>query len=74
MPMTHRPYLRLHGVGGHQLQLVITFGVLEGKVNSARYIAKVVNPVLLPILEQEGDVLAGQRICTYGCCDTLCSS
>ena len=30
---------------------------LEGKVNSAHYIAQVVNPVLLPYLRQEGDVL-----------------
>ena len=29
---------------------------LEGKVNSARYIAQVVNPVLLPFLRLEGDV------------------
>ena len=30
---------------------------LQGKVNSARYIAQVVNPVLLSFLRQEGDVL-----------------
>ena len=29
---------------------------LHGKVNSAHYIAQVVNPVLLPFLRQEGDV------------------
>ena len=29
---------------------------LLGKVNSARYIAQIVNPVLLPFLRQEGDV------------------
>ena len=29
---------------------------LQGKANSARYIACVVNPVLLPFLRQEGDV------------------
>ena len=30
---------------------------LQGKVNSARYIAQVVNHALLPFLRQEGDVL-----------------
>ena len=30
---------------------------LQGKVNRARYIAQVVNPILLPFLQQEGDVL-----------------
>ena len=33
---------------------------LQGKVNSARYIAQVVNPVLLPFIRQEGDVLFQQ--------------
>ena len=33
---------------------------LQGKVNSASYIAQVVNPVLLPFLRQEGDVLFQQ--------------
>ena len=32
------------------------FVFVQGKVNSARYIAQV-NPVLLPLLRQEGDVL-----------------
>ena len=32
----------------------------HGKVNSARYIAQVVIPVLLPFLHQEGDVLFRQ--------------
>ena len=27
---THRPHLRLHGVGGHQLQVAVTFGVSAG--------------------------------------------
>ena len=72
--MTHRPNLRLHGVGGHQLKLVITFGVLEGKVNSAHYIAKVVNPVLLSILEQEGDVLFQQdNVCPHMDAVTQCA-
>ena len=30
---------------------------LQGKVNSVRYIAQVVNPMLLPFLRQEDDVL-----------------
>ena len=56
-PTTHRPHLRFHGVGGHLLQLAVIFGILHGKVNSAWYIAQVVNSVLLPFLRQEGDVL-----------------
>ena len=34
--------------------------ILLGKLNSARYILQVVNPVLLPFLRQEGDVLLQQ--------------
>ena len=34
--------------------------LLQGKANSARYSAQVVNPVLLPFLRQEGDVLFQQ--------------
>ena len=34
--------------------------ILQGKVNSVRYIAQVVNPVLLPFIRQEGDVLFQQ--------------
>ena len=33
---------------------------LQGKVNTARYIAHVVKPVLLPFLRQEDDVLFQQ--------------
>ena len=33
---------------------------MQGKVNSALYITQVVNPVLLPFLRQEGDVLFQQ--------------
>ena len=40
---------------------VISRGLfLKGEVNSARYIAWVVNPVLLSFLQQEGDVLFQQ--------------
>ena len=52
-PTTQRPHLRIQGVGDHLLQLVVTFG----KVNSVRYIAQAVNPMLLSFLRQEGDVL-----------------
>ena len=45
--------------GCHQLQLV-TLVFLQGKVNSAPYIAQVVNPLLLPFLRQVGDVLFEQ--------------
>ena len=33
---------------------------LQGKVNSARYVAQVVNPVLLSFLRQEGDMIFQQ--------------
>ena len=33
---------------------------LQGKVNSAHYIAQVVHPVVLPLLRQEGDILFQQ--------------
>ena len=33
---------------------------LQGKVNNTRYIAQVVNPVLLPFIRHEGDVLFQQ--------------
>ena len=44
---------------GHQLQLAV---FVKRKVNSASYIAEVVNPVLLPFLQKEGDVLFQQDI------------
>ena len=44
--------------GGHQLQLLVRFCVSAGKMNSAHYIVQVVNPVLLPFLQQEGDVFS----------------
>ena len=34
--------------------------LLQGKVNSASYIAQVVNPMLLPFLREEGDVVFQQ--------------
>ena len=45
------------GGGGISYNLWSHLVFLQGKVNSARYIAQVVNPVLLPFLRQEGDVL-----------------
>ena len=33
---------------------------IQGKVNSARYTAQAINPMLLPVLRQEGDVLFQQ--------------
>ena len=38
---------------------------LQGKVNSAHYIAQVVNLVLLPFLRQEGDVLFSRTTHIY---------
>ena len=66
--MTHRPHLRLYSVGRQMALSMPVFApsvllhlvFLQGKVNSARYIALVVNPVLLPFLRQEGDVLFQQ--------------
>ena len=46
--------------GPSVLQLLVTFGVSPGKVNSACYIAQVVIPMLLAFLRQEGDVLLQQ--------------
>ena len=47
-----RPHLSLRGV--------VTLVFLQDKVNNSRYIAQVVNLVLLPFLRQEGDVLFQQ--------------
>ena len=39
---------------------------LQGKVNSACYIAQVVNPMLLPFIQQEGDVhLQQDKACPH---------
>ena len=59
-PGTQRPHLRLHGVRAISNNSRSHLLFLQGKVNSARYIARVVNPVLLPFLRQEGDVLFQQ--------------
>ena len=47
---------QLHGVGDHQLQLGLYLVFLQDKVNSARYIALVVNSVLLLFHGQEDDI------------------
>ena len=52
----------MHGGGGaisYYSRSHLVF--LHGKVNSARYITQVVNSVLLPFLQQEGDVLFQQN-------------
>ena len=46
------------GAISNNLHLNLVF--LQGKVNSTRYIAKVVDPMLLPFLRQGGDVLFQQ--------------
>ena len=56
--MTHKPHLMVWGVILYNLRLHLVF--LQCKVNSAHYIAQVVNPVLQPFLWQEGDVLLQQ--------------
>ena len=43
--------------GGPSYNLQSHLVFLQGKVNSSYYISQVVNPVLLPFLRQEGDVL-----------------
>ena len=47
---------------------------LQGKVNSARYIEQVVNPVLLSFLLQEGDVLFQQDNAIDRHTKTLCKA
>ena len=55
------PHLGLHGVGAINYNSRSLLVFLRGtKQNSARYIAHVVNPVLLSFLRQEGDVLFQQ--------------
>ena len=58
--MSHRPHLRLRGVGAISYNSWSLLVFLQGKVNSACYIAQVVNPLLLPFIRQEGDVLFQQ--------------
>ena len=57
---TRRPYLRLHDVVAITYNSRSHLVYLQDKVNSARYITQVVNPVLLPFLRQEGDMLFQQ--------------
>ena len=57
---THRLHLRLHGVGGISYNSRSDLVFLQSKVNSARYFAQVVHPVLLPFIRQERDVLSQQ--------------
>ena len=52
-----RTHLRLHGVGAISYYSRSHLVFLQGKVNSARYIAQVLNPVLLPFLRQDSGVL-----------------
>ena len=59
-PTTHRPHLRLHGVGAISYNSQSHLVFLQGKLNSALNIAQVVNPVLLPFLRQQGAVLFQQ--------------
>ena len=51
------PHLRLHGVGAISYNSRSHLQFLLGKVNTARYIVQVLNPVLLPFLRKEGDML-----------------
>ena len=53
---THRTQHWFHGVEAISYNSRSHLVFLQGKVNSARYIAQV-NPVLLSFLRQEGDVL-----------------
>ena len=57
LPTTLRPHLRLHGVGSISYNSQSHLVFLQGKVNSADYIAQIANPVLLPFTWQAGDVL-----------------
>lgn len=51
MSTTHRLHSWLHGVGIHPLQLAVT--------------AQVLNPILLPFLQQEGDMLFSRTTCVH---------
>ena len=51
--------LQLHGVGAISYNSRPHLVLLQGKGNSARYIAQVIS-VLLPFLREEGDVLFQQ--------------
>ena len=55
---TQRPHLRLHGVAaiGYNSRSHLVF--LQDKINSAHYIAQVVNPRLLPFLRRECGVFS----------------
>ena len=53
----HRSRLRLHEVGAISYNSRSHLVFLQGKVNSARYNAPVINIVQLPVLRQEGDML-----------------
>ena len=72
---THRPHLRLHGVGGHQLQLMVTFGVfLQGKVNSVLSVGCWPCTTAISSTGRWCAFSAEQHMSTYGCCDAACSS
>ena len=62
---THRPHSRLHGVGSHQLNSRSDLVFLQGKVNSACYVAQVVNPMLLPFIRQEAMCLQQDNTCPH---------
>ena len=51
------PQASWYGRGGISYNSWSHLVLLQSKVNKARYIAQVVNPVLLPYLRQKGDVL-----------------
>ena len=55
-PTIGRHHLRLHGVGAISYTSRSHLVFLQGEVKSARYIAQVVNSMLLPFLRQNGDV------------------
>ena len=56
-PTTHRLLLKLHSVVAISYNSRSHLVVLQGKVNSARYSAQVVYPVLVLFVRQEGDVV-----------------
>ena len=56
----HRPHPRLQIVGTISYNSWSHFVFLQGKLDCARYIAQVVNPVLLPFIRQEGHVIFQQ--------------
>ena len=74
--MTQRPHHRLHGVGAISYNSRSHLVFLQGKINTARYIAQAINPRATVIYSRGRwwTFSAGRHTSTYGCYDATCSS